>query len=359
MSRLHTGLRRPAGGLQSLLAVEGLTVGVVLVALVVGVSVASSQFRSGENIENVLVQSVFLMLVAIGLTFVLVTGGIDLSVGSVMGLAAGVTGLLLVHDVNWVLACLGGLATGALIGLVNAIIITRLGVSDFMVTLATLVSLRGILQLFDTGTRFSSLPSNDFAYLTQGKPAGIPMAVLIAAGVVIIATFVLRGTAFGRQVFAVGMNRRAAHLSGINVLGVRLKVYMLSATMAAAGGIMLASRLSSVGVDHGKGYELSAIAAAVVGGTALAGGRGTIPGTVVGALLFAVLDNSLIILGVNTFYYEIITGIIVIGAVALERVFQRVALQRGPALSEAPREPGLHDALLGTGPVSIGERGSQ
>lgn len=306
----------------NLLRIEGFTVALVLIALVVLLSVLSPFFLTAGNLTNVLDQSVFVLLVALGVTFVLITGGIDLSVASVMGISGGVTGIALMNGAPMVLAVGAGLVTGFAVGIVNGLLITKLGLPDFIVTLAMLSLLRGALQIIEAreSIRFQN---EAFTFLQAGRILGIPLSVIILAVIVLILIFVLRSTYFGRTVFAVGINPQAAYLSGIDVDWVRVKVFALSGLLAAASGILLAAQLSSVQAAHGEGYLLISIAAAVVGGTALTGGRGTIWGTVVGALLVAVINNGLRLLEVNAFWFDIVIGAIILGAVVLDRVLQR------------------------------------
>lgn len=306
----------------NLLRIEGFTVALVLIALMILLSVSSPFFLTVRNLTNVLDQSVFVLLVALGVTFVLVTGGIDLSVGSVMGISGGVTGIVLMNGAPMLLAVGAGLVTGLAVGIVNGLIITRLGIPDFIVTLAMLALLRGTLQVIEA--RASIRFQNEaFTFLQSGSVLGIRLPIIISAVIALTLAFVLRSTYFGRTVFAVGLNPQAAYLSGINVDRVRVKVFALSGLLAAASGILLAAQLSSVQAAHGEGYLLISIAAAVVGGTALAGGRGMIWGTVVGALLVAVINNGLRLLEVNAFWFDIVIGAIILFAVVLDRALQR------------------------------------
>ena len=309
-ARLRSGLVR-----------EGGVVLVVLIGVIVLFSILSPFFFTVDNVKNVLVQSVFVLLVAVGVTFVLLTGGIDLSVGSTMGLSAGLSVLTLSHGAPVTVAVLVGLVAGAAIGLVNGLLVTRVGISDFIATLAMLGIVRGVLQLI-TAKEPLRVHSSAYTKLTSASVAGIPLPVIIAAAIVVLASFVLWRTRFGRWVFAVGMSRDAAHIAGVDVPGVRLRVFVLAGALAAVAGMLLASRLSSVQPELGTGYELQAIAAAVIGGTSLSGGRGRLSGTVVGALLLAIIENGLRLLEVNAFYFTIITGLIIVAAVALEHGLQ-------------------------------------
>lgn len=321
---------RPQRGLATRLAsTEGATVLAALVVLVVLSSVFAPSFLSAGNVKNVLVQSVFVLILSTGVTFVLVSGGIDLSVGSTMGLSAALCVYALDHGLPLALALLAGLAAGAAVGLLNAVFITVLGLADFIVTLGALSLVRGIVELM-TASRSLDTRSHAFSSLSGGDVAGIPVPVLIAAAVALVAGVALSRTRFGRSIYAAGLNPAAAYLAGVRVRRVRVQVYLVSGVLAALAGILLASRLSSVDPALGTGYELTAIAAAAIGGTSLAGGRGAVLGTVLGALLLGVLQNSLRLLSVNAFWFQIITGLIIVAAVLLDGALRRLVLRRSP-----------------------------
>jgi ribose transport system permease protein len=307
------------------LAIEGVAVAIALIALFIVFTFSSKFFLTADNIRNLLVQSVFVVLVAAGMTYVLIVGGIDLSVGSVMGLSAGMTLLALMHGAPLLLGLLVGVATGAVIGLINGFVITALGVSDFIVTLAMLSIGAGLLQVLTSHTQLTGVKDNLFTDLANGTILGIPTPVLIVAVIVIVLEFVLSSTPFGRSAFAAGINARAAHLVGVNTRRIRLLVYVLSGTMAGVAGVLLASHLNSVQPGLGGGYELTAIAAAAIGGIALAGGRGSVWRAVIGALFLGTLSNGLQILGVDPLWFTIVTGLSIIVAVAFDRGLQAIA----------------------------------
>ena len=222
------------------------------------------------------------------------------------------------------IALLIGLAVGAAVGLFNSYFITKLGLADFIVTLGTLSLVRGIVELMTAHTRLTS-ESESFRFLAGGAVLGIPTPVTVAVAVALVAAITLAKTPMGRSIYAVGLNPASSHLAGVRVQRVRVGVYVISGVLAALGGILLsASRLSSVDPALGTGYELTAIAAAAVGGTSLAGGRGTVLGTVLGALLLGVLQNSLSLLKVNAFWFQIITGLMIVGAVLLDRAIRQL-----------------------------------
>ena len=301
--------------------------GTVLIALLLlfGVSAAvAPSFLSAENLTNVLVQSVFVVILGIGMTFVLVTGGIDLSVGSTMGLSATACIWSITKGVPVAPAVLIGLLSGLAVGAFNSFFIIKLGMADFIVTLGSLSLVRGVVELLNADTRFST-QSETFRFLTGGSIFGVPTAVLIALAVSVVGFLVLARTRMGRTIYAVGLNPAAAYLAGVRAPRVRLGVYLTSGMLAALAGVLLGSRLSSSHPALGTGYELTAIAAAAVGGTSLAGGRGSVLGTVLGALLLCVLQNTLSLLRVNAFWFQIIAGLMIIVAVLLDSVIKRFA----------------------------------
>ena len=250
---------------------EGATVGILLVAVVVLFSLLNPVYLTSENIENIVVQSTFVLLIAVGMTFVLITGGIDLSVGSVLGLSAGISVLVLVEGGGFLLAVLAALAVGFAFGLLNGMLIAKAQINDFIVTLATLGIAGGALVLIAAAQPLSGFTSPTFTALSNNSVLGIPLSVILTAVIVVALEFVLRRTGFGRVVFAVGINREAAHLSGLNVDRTRITVFVISGVLASVAGVLLASRLSSVPPRLGQGFELQAIAAAVLAGTSLDG----------------------------------------------------------------------------------------
>ncbi len=303
---------------------EGIGVSTILILLFLFLSVSSPYFLTAENISNLLLHSVFIMIVAFGTMFVLTAGGIDLSVGSILGLCSGVCGWLMIQGLNMWIAILAGLALGAIIGLFNGFIITRLGVSPFLATFAMLYIARGLLFLLTASEPISNFAPPAFQFIAQGYVLGIPNPVWIALIIFLACYFLFHSTKFGRFVVAAGSNREAAYLSGISIRNINLKVYALSGLLAAASGILLTSRLTSVQPLMGTNYELDAIAAAVIGGTSIYGGKGSVIGVAVGSVILALVSNGLDQLSVNQFYRLIITGSIILIAVGAERfIFSR------------------------------------
>jgi ribose transport system permease protein len=312
--------------LSRLFSAEGAVMAVILVALIIFFSVKSAHFMTRSNIDSLLVEATFIVLLAGGMTFVLITGGIDLSVGSVLGLSAATTLWALMSGAPLGLGILVGIATGAAAGLINGGIIAYLGVNAFIVTLATLSIGAGLLQVLTAKVQLTGVKNSAFLSMTAGHFIGIPTAVVITAVVIAILELTLVYTSFGRSVFASGISPRAADLAGVPVQRTRLQVYVLSGALAGAAGVLLASHLNSVQPGLGGGYELTAIAAAVIGGVSLAGGRGSVLRAVLGALFLGVLSNGLNVLGIDPLWFTIVTGLSIVAAVALDRLVQRLAL---------------------------------
>ena len=294
-------------------------------------------FLTPENIANVSRQIAINTILAVGLTFVIITGGIDLSVGSVLALA-GVISMTVLRDgfavggamlipqlpmlfaipISAVIASIIGAGCGAF----NGLVITRFRMAPFIATLAMMTIARGLAYVYTDGAPVSPLPASvgDFGASEVNVWIGhIPTLVLIALLVVAVGHVIISRTSFGRCVYAIGGNEEAARLSGINVNRAKLKVYALCGLLSGLSGMLLAARLASGDPKSGMGFELNAIAAVVLGGTSLMGGRGTVIGTLLGALVIGVLDNGLILLDVSTFYQMVVKGFVILAAVILDR----------------------------------------
>ncbi|KQV21896.1 ribose ABC transporter permease [Pseudomonas sp. Root329] len=294
----------------------------VLLLLCVGFSLMSDSFFSAQNFSIISQQASINVVLASGLTFVILTGGIDLSVGSILAVSAVVA--LLVSQVPGFapLAIAAGLGVGLLLGLVNGVLVAFGKLPAFIVTLGGLTAMRGIARLIgEDKTVFN--PDLSFAYIGNDTLFGVPWLVVIALVVVTLSWLILRRTVLGVQIYAVGGNPEAARLSGIKVWKVLLFVYAISGLLAGVGAIMTSARLMAAnGLQMGQSYELDAIAAVILGGTRFTGGVGTIVGTLIGALIIATLSNGLILLGVSDIWQYIIKGVVIIGAVALDRFRQ-------------------------------------
>ncbi|MDJ1159162.1 ribose ABC transporter permease [Chelatococcus sp. SYSU_G07232] len=280
---------------------------------------AEGRFMSWQNLSIVAQQAAINIVLAAGMTFVILTGGIDLSVGSILA-ASAMVAVIASKIPDWgMLGIPAALAMGLALGLVNGALIAFVRLPPFIVTLGSLTAVRGLARLLgDDKTVFN--PQLPFAFIGNGTLLGVPWLVVIALAVVIACWFVLRRTVLGVHIYAVGGNADAARLSGIKVWAVLLFVYGASGLFSGLGGAMSAARLYAAnGLQLGQSYELDAIAAVILGGTSFVGGIGSIWGTLVGALIIAVLSNGLILVGVSDIWQYIIKGFVIIGAVALDR----------------------------------------
>jgi ribose transport system permease protein len=291
----------------------------VLIILGVVFELMSGRFLSFQNISIVMQQASINTVLAAGMTFVILTGGIDLSVGSILAASAMVAILASLIPEWGMLGIPAALLVGLGLGLVNGALIAFAKLPPFIVTLGSLTAVRGLARLLggDT-TQFN--PQLSFAFIGNGTLFGLPWLVWIAFAVVIISWFILRRTVLGVHIYAVGGNPDAARLTGIKVWAVLLFVYAFSGLAAGLGGVMSAARLFAAnGLQLGQSYELDAIAAVILGGTSFVGGIGSIWGTLIGALIIAILSNGLILVGVSDIWQFIIKGLVIIGAVALDR----------------------------------------
>ncbi|SET03235.1 ABC transporter permease [Thorsellia anophelis] len=287
-----------------------------LLILFIFMSLFNDSFFTKNNITNILRQVSINAIIAVGMTFAILKGGIDLSVGAVMALAGTVTATLLVAGIPIPLAIIAGIIVGALFGFANGFCIAIGKMPPIIVTFATMGIARGFALLYTGGYPISGLPSA-FDFLGKGVLFGIQVPIIIMAIVFIIAYMILVHLPFGRHVYAIGGNEESARLSGIKVVNVKLWVYIISGTCAAIAGIVLTSRLMSAQPNSGLGFELDAIAAVVLGGAAISGGKGTIIGTLVGAILLGVLSNGLNLMDVSSYLQNVIKGCIILCAIYL------------------------------------------
>jgi ribose transport system permease protein len=294
----------------------------VLVLLLVGFALASENFLTVQNLSIITQQASVNVVLAAGMTFVILTAGIDLSVGSILAASAVVALQASMSPQYGMLGIFAGVGCGLVLGLVNGGLIAFMRLPPFIVTLGALTAMRGLARLLaDDKTVFN--PDLPFAFIGNDSILGVPWLVVIAVAVVVLSWFILRRTVMGVQIYSVGGNPEAARLSGIKVWKVLLFVYAMSGALAGLGAVMSASRLFAAnGLQLGQSYELDAIAAVILGGTSFTGGVGTIGGTLIGALIIAVLTNGLVLLGVSDIWQYIIKGIVIIGAVALDRYRQ-------------------------------------
>jgi len=294
----------------------GLLFVILLVGL--GLTLTTDTFLSVANLTNVARQVSINGILAVGVTFVLLTAGVDLSLGSVVALS-GVACATFAHpgDHSVIVPITVGLLTGAACGLVNGVLVTRGGVAPFIVTLGMMTIARGLALIVSGGRPVANM-SNELTALA-GDFLGIPIPVLCFAGVALAAWFFLRNFRLGRHIYAVGGNEHAARAAGVPVQRVKLFAYGLCGLLTGLAGVVLAARITTGQPNAGQAYELDAIAAVVIGGTSLAGGVGTITGTLLGVLLIGVINNGLDLLGVSSYYQAVIKGVIIVGAVWLDR----------------------------------------
>ncbi len=292
---------------------------IALAALVVGLSIVKPTFLTFANGINVGRQISINGILAIGVTYVLLTGGVDLSLGSLVALT-GVVAACLAHPGQYptVVPVAMGILAGAVCGAGNGLMVTKGRVAPFIVTLGTMTVARGLALVISGGKPVSNL-SAPFTAIGSGDLAGIPVPVILLLAVTLVSWVFLRHIRLGRYIYAVGGNENAARASGINVDGVKLFAYTLCGAMAGLAGVVLASRITTGQPNAGVGYELDAIAAVVIGGTSLSGGVGGVGGTLLGALLMGVINNGLDLLNVSSYYQQIIKGAIIVGAVWLDK----------------------------------------
>lgn len=293
---------------------------IVLALLILAVSVMSGgRFLAVTNILNVLRQVTITGTLAIGMTGVLITGGIDLSVGSVMAIA-GVLAADMVHTASGtpvIVAVLVGLLVGLAFGSLNGVLIAYLKAPAFIVTLGVQSIARGLAYIYTQGSPVIDL-SDSYKFIGQGELLGIPFPVYVFIAIVAVEIFILHFTKLGRYIFATGNNENAAIASGVRTKNVKMFVYCSCGVLAGFAGLLLASRTSSAVPNAASGYELDAIAAAVIGGTSTAGGSGSVYGTVVGILILGILSNGLDILNVSSYIQQVVKGIVIIAAVLLD-----------------------------------------
>ena len=288
-----------------------------LLILCIVISLITPRFLSIANIKNVLTQVSVNAVIAIGMSFVILTGGIDLSVGSILAVSGAVAASIIKSTGNVFLAIIVALAIGSIIGLINGALISKGRIQAFIVTLATMTIFRGVTYVYTNGTPISSL-GQSFSGIGNKMILGLPIPVIFMVIVFGIAFYILSQTRYGRYVYALGGNEDSARLSGINTDKVKTLVYVLSGAAAALSGIIVTSRIGSASPNAGVGFELDAIAAVVVGGTSLSGGEGSVVGTIIGALIIGVLNNGLNLINVSPFYQAIVKGLVILLAVMVK-----------------------------------------
>jgi inositol transport system permease protein len=291
---------------------------IILMLMVIVLSILSPTFLQVTNLLNVVRQISIIAIIAIGVTMTIITTGIDLSSGSVVALAGVVTATYAHSDSQIVFAIIIGLLVGALTGFINGSISAIGKIPPFIATLGMYTAARGAALIFSDGRPITNL-SSGFEFIGGGYLLGVPVPIYIMLVIGALSHVMLKYTKFGKHVYAIGGNMQAAFVSGINVKRILIYVYSFAGLLSGLAGIVLASRLSAGQPTAGVGYELDAIASAVIGGTSLSGGLGTITGTVMGALIIGVLNNGLDLLNVSPYWQQILKGVIIVGAVLLDK----------------------------------------
>jgi ribose transport system permease protein len=291
---------------------------IVLLILFGAMTLASTEFLTGDNMANLARQVAIFGIIAVGQLLVILTAGIDLSVGSVLGLTGCIAAELLVHGMGIVPAILISMAAGAAIGVFNGTLVAHGKLPPFIVTLGMLGIARGLVLVLTDASTVQPLP-DAFGNIANGNFLGLPNLLWMFAVVVVVAAFVLRRTVFGRYIYAVGSNPESARLAGVPVNRVLVAVYMIGGLLAAVGGVLFTSRLNAGIPTAGTGYELNAIAACVIGGASLFGAKGGAFGAAAGALIVGTLNNGGNLLAVNAFYLQIIIGALILAAVAFDQ----------------------------------------
>lgn len=309
------------GGMRAGELIRQFSIVLVFFLIVAFFSFASQYFLTWPNWLNLVRQSSINGILAIGVTFVILTKGIDLSVGSVMALTGMIAASLVTdtneHFVLW--GVLAGLAVGAALGLVNGVLVAAIKVPPFVVTLGMLSVARGLTLIFSDGRPIPNL-SDAFTWIGAGQVAYVPVPILVLLLVFLIGWTVLNYTTFGRYVYAVGGNEKAARTSGVSTRIIVGSTYVISGLLAGLAGIVLSARTTAALPQAGIGYELDAIAAVVIGGTSLAGGRGSLLGTLIGALIIGTINNGMDLMGVSSYYQQVLKGTIIVVAVIADQI---------------------------------------
>ncbi|MGR3796426.1 ABC transporter permease [Vannielia sp. SX4] len=343
-----TAQPQPAAQVNWLLLLLKARTFVALILVFTYFAIAAPNFLSVANAVLISKHVAINAFLAIGMTYVIITGGIDLSVGSVVGLTSMIAGYLLLNGIDlglgWsiqfnTLEIVGMVClVGVFVGWVNGLLITRLNVAPFIATLGMLYIARGAALLMSGGRTFPNLNGNPdygshtFPFIGTGNLLGIPVMIWILIAVALVATYIAQRTPLGRHIYATGGNERGAELSGVRVRRVKMFVYMFSGLMAAIVGIIIASQLKAAHPATGEFFELNAIAAAVLGGTSMSGGRGRIWGTIVGAFVIGILSDGLVMMGVSSFWQMVIKGLVIVAAVVIDQAQSR--LQARVALAQ-------------------------
>ncbi|MGV2103129.1 ABC transporter permease [Rhizobium sp. 21-4511-3d] len=304
--------------LKALFQIREFNVLLALVAVGIGISMFTPYFFTTDNLMGVFRAFSLTAIMSIGMVLVIITGGIDLSVGSAMGLSSLITALCFAANLPMPVAIAAGLFVGLLFGLTNGVLITVIGLPPFIATLGTLSIGRGMMYMITHGVPVTPDTPDSFAVLGQGYIGLVPVPVVIMLVLMVAFAIIMRRTRFGRYIYATGGNENAARLSGVKVNAIKLSVYMISSTIAALAGVIGFSRYLSAEPASGFGSELDVIAAAAIGGASLSGGIGSVSGAVIGAALVGVIGNGVVLLNINTYAQQAITGGVILIAVSMD-----------------------------------------
>lgn len=296
----------------------------MLVLLIVFFASQTPHFLTGANIFNLAQTLAPVGIVAVGMTLVLISGGIDISVGSTAALAGVVISYLwTVLGVPLLLSVLAGLASGLLVGWINGFLVTRINISPLITTLGMFSIIRGAAFVI-SNAQTNQLNNEAFKFLGRGSIFGVPFSLILMVLLYLLFAFILRNTRFGRNIYAIGGSAQASRLAGIKIDSMLMRVYLISGLLAAVGGVLIASQLASSAPRAAIGMELTVIAAVVLGGTGLAGGKGTLAGTLIGVLILRILDNGLILMNVSSFYQQVASGTVLLLAVGFDQLRSRL-----------------------------------
>lgn len=301
---------------------------VPLLFFVVFLSIASPQFLTASNISNILRQVAVYAVMAVGMTFVIITGGIDLSQGSLLPIVCIAVSLVLKNgEGNMILAILAGIMAGAVCGFINGAMIACINIPPFIMTLGMMNTLRGAALLI-TDAASVETKYEPFRFIGTGTFLGLPVPVYVFVAVTIIGHVILSRTAMGRYIYAIGSNKEAARLSGVNTKWTTIFVYMVSGICVAIGSILYIARLGAAQPIAGQSYEMESVAATIIGGTSIMGGEGGVIGSILGAIVMSVIKNGMVLLGVSTYWQQIVLGIIIVIAVVMDLMRKKVTMTK-------------------------------
>lgn len=299
-------------------SIDGIGIVFVYLVVFVGLSIACPNFLKFSNIMVGIRQAVYTAIVGFAMTFVISLGGIDLSVGSTVGISGMIVAALTLGGFNIYLAILVALLAGAFIGSVNGFLVTKLNIAYFIATLGTMSILRGLIYVYTKGIPLYGLGFKELQWFGQGYIGPIPVPIILALLILLLCYYLFYKTRFGRYTVSIGSNEDAAKLVGINIDRIKMLVFTLSGVLCAVAGVILVSRSEAAIPTAGNAYEMDAIAAVVIGGTSMSGGKGNMVGTLFGAILMATIKNGLSLLNVNTFWHQVVIGMFILFAVALD-----------------------------------------